>query len=81
MSISISFFKIKSKNASALLCISLLSLMYVFSPPVAIEPENDLNKLMLIGSIGPDETPKLTILPFGAKHLIPFKKVFFPTES
>ena len=55
--------------------------MNVFSPPVAIEPENDLNKLMLIGSIGPDETPKLTILPFGAKHLIPFKKVSFPTES
>ena len=68
MSISISFFKIKLKNTSALFCISLLSLMYVFSPPVTIEPENDLNKLMLIGSIGPDETPKLTILPLGAKH-------------
>ena len=31
--------------------------------------------------IGPDETPKLTILPFGAKHLIPLKKVSLPTES
>ena len=36
---------------------------------------------MLIGSTGPDETPKLTILPFEARQLIPFKKVSFPTES
>ena len=36
---------------------------------------------MLIGSIGPDETPKLTILPFVDRQPIPFKNVSVPTES
>jgi hypothetical protein len=31
--------------------------MYVFNPPVAIDPEKDLNVFIFIGSIGPDETP------------------------
>ena len=46
-----------------------------------MDPEKDLNIFISMGSIGPDETPKLTILPFGAKQPIPFKKVSFPTES
>ena len=55
--------------------------MWVFNPPVTTDPENDLSLFMLIGSIGPDDTPKLTILPLGARQLIPFRNVSFPTES
>ena len=44
----------------------------VYLEVVAIDPEIGLNLLISNGSIFPEEKPKLTILPFFLRTLIPF---------